>query len=97
MLQDNHKLITVLLIREKLKQVSNYEILDVQVWNKKLNKYTKKIVKDKKNQTKEMRVNLFRNFRGRNESLCWIAWKNLFRMKIICDMMIKNADCVNSD
>ena len=44
-----------------------------------------------------MRVNLFRNFRGRNESLCWIAWKNLFRMKIICDMMIKNADCVNSD
>lgn len=77
--------------------MSNYETLDVQVWNKKLNKYTKKIVKDKKNQTKEMRVNLFRNFRGRKESLCWIAWKNLFRMKIIRDMMIKSADCVNSD
>ena len=69
----------------------------MQVWNKKLNKYTKKIVKDKKNQMKEMRVNFFRNFRGRNESLCWIAWKNLFRMKIIWDMMIKSADCVNSD
>lgn len=77
--------------------MSNYETLDVQVWTKKLNKYTKKIVKDKKNQMKEMRVNFFRNFRGRNESLCWIAWKNLFRMKIICDMMIKSADCVNSD